>query len=81
MLYASSSEMEALKTALQAGSSTIAWPTLRSAIEQQASAASGDGAASAPSREGAPRLHLDSAGLWKQFFAITNEMIVTKAGR
>ena len=28
-----------------------------------------------------PRIVLDSAALWKQFFAVTNEMIVTKAGR
>ena len=28
-----------------------------------------------------PRIVLDSAPLWKQFFTVTNEMIVTKAGR
>lgn len=73
--------MEALKTALHDGSSTIAWPILRSALEEQAK--SGDGAESSPPREGASQLQLqlDSVGLWKQFFGITNEMILTKAGR
>ena len=49
-------------------------------------AASGSPAPPSP-RSGAgdlqeePRLLLDSAPLWRQFFSVTNEMIVTKAGR
>lgn len=30
---------------------------------------------------GYPRVVLDSASLWRQFYSVTNEMIVTKAGR
>jgi hypothetical protein len=32
-------------------------------------------------QEDPPRILLDSAPLWRQFFSATNEMIVTKAGR
>ena len=71
--------MEALKAALQDGRSTLEWSIVHTVLEQQV--AQEDGAISSPPEEAGPRLHLDSAGLWKQFFTITNEMIVTKAGR
>ena len=32
-------------------------------------------------QQGYPRVVLDSASLWRQFYSVTNEMIVTKAGR
>ena len=69
--------MEALKAALQDGRSTLEWSIVHTVLEQQVA----HGAISSPPEEAGPRLHLDSAGLWKQFFTITNEMIVTKAGR
>ena len=76
--------MEALKTALRDGCSTVLWSIVQKALEQQRTATEGtaNGAASpAPELEDGPRVHLESAALWRQFFSITNEMIVTKAGR
>ena len=77
LLYAHTActpRMEALKTALQDGSPTIAWSVVHSALEQQRIAARNDAGQG-------PQIRLESVALWKQFFAITNEMIVTKAGR
>lgn len=70
--------MDALKSALQNGCSTIPSSVLQAALAQQKSAA--DGSASLSSTDG-PRMHLDNAQLWRQFCHMTNEMIVTKAGR
>lgn len=75
---ATSSRMDALKSALQNGSSTIPWAVLQAALAQQKTTA--DVPASVPSTDG-PRMHLDNAQLWRQFSHMTNEMIVTKAGR
>ena len=84
LLYAlyTHASMEALKTALEDGASTVAWSIVHAALEEQRVAAS-DGSAALPkgTPTDEPRFHLDSASLWKQFFAVTNEMIVTKAGR
>ena len=70
--------MDALKSALQNGCSTIPWSVLQAALAQQKAGA--DASASQPSADG-PRVHLDNAQLWRQFCHMTNEMIVTKAGR
>lgn len=84
LLYAlyTHASMDALKVALEDGASTVAWSIVHAALEEQRLAAR-DGSAALP--EGSStvesRFHLDSASLWKQFFAVTNEMIVTKAGR
>ena len=77
-------KMDALKTALQNGSSTIASSLLLTAIAERDAARDAAAAASSaasPCRQEGPQMHLDNAGLWRQFCNMTNEMIVTKAGR
>ena len=64
-----SRDMETLCSALLAGAETVHCRELRSAVQ---AASLGECASTA---------RLDNAQLWEQFHSITNEMIVTKAGR
>ena len=64
--------MEALQRSLLAGGSAISWAYLQAALRDM----------QAGNETTLPeKAVLQNCELWKQFHGITNEMIVTKAGR
>ena len=60
-----------LYSSLLVGNSVVPWAALRSAAADEHSA----------QRLPQPSVTVENSALWAQFHTITNEMIITKAGR
>ena len=72
--------MEESSYSLYNGSSnsTIPWLDLQTMLREEDVVGAGSGEGTAKSR---PVVTLENSKLWKQFYRITNEMTVTRAGR
>ena len=68
--------MEGLCRAVGSGEHCLPWLDFQAALKECEVGSGGVQGA-----EGRVKVELENRGLWKQFDEITNEMIITKAGR